>query len=230
MDRCPDAQVNRFWSQIAVKAGGEASLENIAPYILSKLTALTGNPHLRSFLCPGRPEVDIGCSLAQKRSILVNLAKGQLGEIDAALAGAVVSTKLFAALMSRCGRTDQPRPPVRLFFDEFQTYATPALAQLLSEGRKTGAAVTLASQDLTSNGGSERRGDLAGTILSNVGNLVAFRLGPADARLLTDWYGSEGLDPRDFMGLPDYTFLARLMKNGCPTTPRFGCIPSGGGR
>jgi hypothetical protein len=230
LDRCADPLVNRFWSQIAVKAGGEASLENIAPYILSKLTALTGNPHLRSFLCPGRPEVDIGCSLAQKRSILVNLAKGQLGEIDAALAGAVVSTKLFAALMSRCGRTDRPRPPVRIFFDEFQTYATPALAQLLSEGRKTGAAVTLASQDLTSNGGSERRGDLAGTILSNVGNLIAFRLGPADARLLTDWYGSESLAACDFMGLADYTFLARLMKNGCPTTPSFGCIPNGGRR
>jgi len=42
--------VVQFWREIAGKAGGEASLENIVPYITSKIDTFTGNDYMRPIL------------------------------------------------------------------------------------------------------------------------------------------------------------------------------------
>ncbi len=215
LEHCDDQQVIRFWRETALKAGGEASLENIAPYILSKLTQFTGSPLLRPILENRVQAIDFAGALDSGRSILINLAKGRTGEKDATLLGALFTIRIFGTLLERCSRPCAARPPVRIYCDEFQTYATPALGQMLAEGRKTGAQITLASQDLTSFGGSEVRGNLAGAILSNVGNLITFRVGPADAHLLADWYAPD-INPQTLMRLPDRVCAARLLDGGVP--------------
>lgn len=226
---CPDAQVIRFWRDIATKVDGEASLANITPYITGKLTMLTGNPLLRPILTSRESVLDVRAAVHAGQSILVNLAKGRTGETDAALIGALFTMQISGALLARCARPDAARPTLRLYCDEVQTYATDGLAQLLAEGRKTGAELTLATQDLTSFGGSQQRGNWAGTVLSNVGNLVTFRVGPADARLLSDWYRPDGITEQTLMRLPDRVFAARTLTYGVPERARLGRTGATGG-
>jgi GTPase SAR1 family protein len=218
LQSCSDPMVVRFWTGIAMKAGGEASLENITPYIISKLSALTGSATIRSMIDGTLPKLDLAGAFDQGRPVLVNLAKGSLGAADAMLVGALVTAELMRVLIARCAQPRSSRKPARLYLDEFQTYATDTLAQLMAEGRKTGAEMILASQDVTSFGGSRYQPHVADAILSNVGNLLVFRTGPRDASLLADWFAPT-FTPHDLMRLPDRTFAARLLQNGVPLEP-----------
>jgi hypothetical protein len=82
---CKDEMVVRFWKQTAVRAGGEAALENIAPYIVSKLTQFTGSPLIRPIIDGSRTNVNFERIFDGRGILLINLAKGVVGETDAAL-------------------------------------------------------------------------------------------------------------------------------------------------
>ena len=123
LERCTDPNVHHFWRGIATRAGGEAALENIAPYIVSKLTQFTANPALRPVLCAPRSSPDFAAAMTEGRPCLVNLAKGAVGEADAALMGALVTAKLFGAALQRAALPRDTRRPFRLYLDEFHGYS-----------------------------------------------------------------------------------------------------------
>ena len=214
LEKCTDPSVTSFWRNIAQKAGGEASLENIAPYITSKLSQLAGNPLLRPILCSSRTTLDIPRALSEGRSVLVNLAKGLTGS-DAAILGGIVTIRLFAAGMERARLPVAERRSTRVILDEFQTYGTVSiLAEALAEVRKYGLSIVLANQSIAQVDG--RSGDIAHAILGNIGNLSVFRVGPMDAALLAEWLGPE-VSAASLLRLPNHTSIARLLHAGEPS-------------
>lgn len=215
---CKDEMVVRFWKQTAVRAGGEAALENIAPYIVSKLTQFTGSPLIRPIIDGTRPTVNLGHIFDKNGVLIVNLAKGVVGEADAALVGALFSIDLFAAALARTSVPRQKRTRVRLYMDEFQNYASDVLAQMLAECRKFGLELVLANQSMTQISGARSKPDVADAILANVGTVLAFRTGPRDARLLEEWF-APSLDAAALMRLADHSFAARLLQDGVPIEP-----------
>lgn len=215
---CKDEMVVRFWKQTAVRAGGEAALENIAPYIVSKLTQFTGSPLIRPIIDGSRMNVDFGRIFDNRGILLINLAKGVVGETDAALVGTLFTIDLFATALARTSVSRKQRARVRLYLDEFQTYASDVLSQMLAECRKFGLELVLANQSLTQISGARSKPDVADAILANVGTVLAFRTGPRDARLLEEWF-APSLDAAALMRLPDHNFAARLLQNGMPLEP-----------
>jgi len=216
LTKCGDPAVLRFWTEIAGHAGGEAKLENIAPYICSKLTQLTGNPVLRPILAAASPGLDLPGALAEGRVVLCNLAKGRIGGPDAALLGGILTIRLFAAAMARSSLPPGERTSFRLYLDEFQTYASDTLGQMLAECRKFGLELVLANQSIGQVDG--RGADIGHAILANVGSLLAFRVGPMDARLLADWFAPD-VSGRALARQPDRTFTARILHDGVPCAP-----------
>jgi hypothetical protein len=213
LDACPDETVVRFWRQTAIRAGGEAALENIAPYIVSKLTQFTGNPLVRPIIDGSCPPVELGRVFGGDGILLVNLAKGAVGEMNAALVGAMVCIEIFAAALARGAVPRSRRSRVRLYLDEFQTYATDVLAQMLCESRKFGLELTLANQSLGQVGEERGQPGIAGAILANVGTVMAFRTGPRDARILQDLF-TPAFDAASLMHLPDHVFVTRQVQDG----------------
>lgn len=218
LERCADPQVVRFWKDIATKAGGEAALENIAPYICSKLTQFTGNPLLRPIVTALRTTLDIPGAMQRGETVLVNLAKGLIGEHDSALLGGLITIRIFCAAMARSAIPRNCRRPVRVYLDEFATYATGTLTQMLAECRKFGLELVLAGQSLDQVDGRANRPDVAHAILANVGSTIAFRVGPSDARRLADWFGASA-SADNLMNLPDHVAVSRLLKDSNPHTP-----------
>ena len=216
LERCQDEAVKRFWRTIALKAGGEASLENIAPYIVSKLTQFTGNAVLRPIIAAPQSSLDIPRALAEGRSVLCNLAKGIVGGPDSALIGGLITIRLFAAAMARAGLPREQRTPLRVYMDEFQTYATGVLGQMLAECRKFGVELVLANQSISQVEG--RGADIGHAIVANVGSILSFRVGPGDANRLAEWFGPE-ISPTTLQRLPDRHLISRLMRNGVPCRP-----------
>lgn len=217
LDKCEDAQIVSFWRNIAQKAGGDASLENIAPYITSKLVQLSGNAVVRPIVCSPHSTLDLPAALAEGRTVLVNLAKGLVGGPDAAIIGGIVTIRLFAAAMARAREPAAARRLVRVYLDEFQTYgAHQVLSEAMAEVRKYGLSLVLANQSVAQIDG--RGSDVAHAILGNTGNLVSFRVGPKDAAIIAEWLGPEA-SPQTIMRLPNHTCIARLMRDGVPLPP-----------
>ena len=216
LENCRNDQVKGFWRNIAVKAGGEAALENIAPYIVSKLTQFVGNPVINPIVCAKKSTIDFSEILETGGSCLVSLAKGKVGATEAELLGGIFTTALFSAALARAHHPLSARRPVRVYLDEFQSYAGETISEMLAECRKYGLELTLATQSL--NRLRHMNGDLTQSVLGNTANIVALRSGPDDAALLSYWIGGE-VTREEIMSLDDFFAVGRFLQQGHVTLP-----------
>lgn len=212
LGNCQDADVLSFWRNTATRTTGEIELTNVTPYITSKLTKFISSPQARAiFPAPGNG-LDFRSIMDQGQILILRCPKGVIGEGLAELAVSACLMKLRNAAMARTGRTD--RRPVRVYIDEFQNCRGNSLQTLLAEGRKFGVSLVLANQSLGQIGGTSNH-SLGAATLANVGSLVAFRLGAADAIQLAPWLDSPDRW-RELCQLPDFVMNARLLMQGKP--------------
>ncbi|MFU8857302.1 MAG: TraM recognition domain-containing protein [Deferrisomatales bacterium] len=214
---CTNPLIVSFWDQQAERAGGDAALANVVPYITSKLNQFVTNALLRPIIGQPLSTVDFREAMDSQRIVLVNLSKGLLGDLDSRLLGMLVMGKLFAAALGRAAVPARERRPFYLYVDEFQNVTTDTVAHMLSEARKYGLYLTLANQNL-SQIHLERGPSLQEAVLGNVGTLIAFRLGPADAEKLQS-YTRPQVDALALQELPNFHAAARLMADGAPLRP-----------
>jgi hypothetical protein len=221
---CPDPNIVDFWNGIAQRAGGESSLSNFGPYIVSKLNQLLHSPVVRSVVGQSKSTVDLRRVMDRRGILLVRLPKGLLGDMDTRLLGMLLVGKIFASALGRVAIGESRRHRFHLYIDEFQNFVTPSMAAMLAEARKFGLCLTLANQNLAQlhgsrgPGGDRSSGGLLESVLGNVGNLVLFRLGVFDAEQLAA-YARPQLTPEDLQKLPNYHAFARLLDVDGPVDP-----------
>src|SRR5438876_259256 len=103
---------------------------------------------------------------------------------------------------------EEERQDVFVYIDEFQTFTTLSLANMLSELRKYRVGMILAHQYL-----SQLDLQIRDAILGNVGTMIAFRLGVADAEILENEFRPE-ISAMDLISLPNYHVYVKLMIDG----------------
>ena len=214
---CSDPLVTNFWTHQAEKAGGDASLSNIAPYITSKLNIFTHSSVLRPIIGQARSTLDFRGLLSGRKIFLANLSKGLIGDKEARLLGMLLLGRIFAAGMERAVLPPHRRKPFSVFVDETQNFLTPTLAAMLAEARKFGLRLTLANQNLAQLSGQGRH-DLLQALLGNVGSLALFRLGPVDARSMA-LYTRPAFDETMLERLPNFHAVGRILTNEGPLDP-----------
>ena len=147
--------------------------------IVNRIGQLVASPYASRILAHPHPTLDIGAAMDNGYIVLINLQKGTIGNSVAGILGSLFISTIRSAIMARANRSRDDRQPVALYIDEFQSFATLSLAQLLSEARKYGLQVTLANQYL-----DQLKSEVTSAILGNVGTLIAFRVGNSDAEIL----------------------------------------------
>ena len=205
--------VVQFWKEIAGKAGGDAALENIVPYIVSKFDVFTANDYMRPIIGQQHSSFDFREVMDQKKILLVNLSKGRLGEINANLIGMIIVGKLLMAALSRVDDPTKSFPPFYLHMDEFQNISTNSISAILSEARKYKLGLTMAHQFI-----AQLQPDIKEAVFGNVGSMAAFRVGPEDAQYLEQQY-SPTFSANDLMNVPNRNAFLRVLANGTPTPP-----------
>jgi type IV secretory pathway TraG/TraD family ATPase VirD4 len=80
--------------------------------------------------------------------VVCNLSKGRLGEGAAHLLGALLTSSIAQAALSRADVPATDRRVFHLYADEFQSFATESFGLILSEARKYGLTLTIAHQYL----------------------------------------------------------------------------------
>src|SRR5207302_7077724 len=93
----------------------------IAPS-LTRIRPFLSRANLRAVLGQAEPRFDVRQVFTQRKILLVNLAKGQMGSEAAALLGSLVVAQLWQAALERSSIAPERRHPVFLFIDEFQDY------------------------------------------------------------------------------------------------------------
>jgi len=79
LSHCKNPVVVQFWRDIAAKAGGEAALANIVPYITSKFDVFLANEIMRPIIAQEKSAFNFRQVMDERKILLVNLAKGRLG-------------------------------------------------------------------------------------------------------------------------------------------------------
>lgn len=205
--------VVQFWTDIATKAGGEASLENIVPYITSKFDVFTANDFMRPIIGQQHSSFDFRKIMDEKKILLVNLSKGRLGEINANLLGMVIVGKILMAALSRTDDMTKSYPPFFLHMDEFQNISTDSISAILSEARKYKLGLTVAHQFI-----AQLDEGIRDAVFGNVGSLASFRVGPDDAEFLVSQF-EPVFDKNDLMNVENRQAFARILSDGTPTKP-----------
>ena len=172
-----NVEVRRFWLDEYEKWPARLRAEAISP-LQNKVGAFLADPVSRRFLTGDGEQLDLRGCMDEGKVLIVNLAKGRLGEDATGLLGSLIVSSLGATAFSRLSG---PLPPRRfyVYLDEFHSVVTQSLENALSELRKTGLGLTLAHQYL-----DQLSESLQATVLGNAGSMVFFRLGAQDARRL----------------------------------------------
>ncbi len=213
LEKARNPVVTQFWRDIATKAGGEASLENIVPYIVSKFDVFTANDYMRPIIGQQKSAFDFREIMDNRKILLVNLSKGRLGEINANLIGMIMVGKILMAALSRVDDPTRSFPDFYLHMDEFQNISTNSISAILSEARKYKLGLTIAHQFI-----AQLDDDIRDAVFGNVGSLAAFRVGSEDAQFLEHQFGPT-FDSNDLMNIPNWNAYLKVLANGTPTKP-----------
>lgn len=207
-----NAQVRQFWTLEYEHYSPRFRADAIAP-ILNKVGAYLTDPKLRRIFTGTERPLRLRAIMDRGQILLVNLAKGQIGDDSAALLGGLFVTALGLAAYSRADLPEAERLPFFVYVDEFQNFTTLALANMLSELRKYRVGMVLAHQYL-----HQLEPDIRHAVLGNAGTLACFRVGPEDASFLAHEF-TPYLDAVELMNLPNYEMYLKLMRDGAPLKP-----------
>lgn len=205
-------QVRQFWRLEYERYSPRYRADAIAP-ILNKTGALLADPKLHRIFTRPDGRLRLRSIMDEGKILLVNLAKGKIGEDSAALLGGLLVTSLGLAAYSRADLPPAQRRPFFIYVDEFQNFTTLAVANMLSELRKYGIGMVLAHQYL-----HQLEPDVRHAVLGNASTLISFRLGPEDAAFIAREF-EPYLDHLDLMNLPNHDIYIKLMVDGMPMRP-----------
>lgn len=210
--RIRDPVVRHWWTTEFPKLKANRREDPFAS-VTNKLRQLLTVPTIRNILSQRRNRLDLRMAMDSRKIMLCNLAKGKLGERTSMFLGSLLMTRLQLDAMSRADRPENRRMDFYLYVDEFQSFATPSFAEVLSEARKYRLNLTLANQFL-----GQMPESLTQAILGNVGTIIGFQVGAEDALVLAEELG-EKLVPLDLVSLPRYQCYVRTDLEGTVGRP-----------
>lgn len=213
LSRCKNPIVVAFWRGIALQAQGEQGLENYGPYVTSKFDVFTANDIMRPIIAQQHSSFDFRSIMDTKKILLVNLAKGRVGDINANLLGLIIVGKFLIAALSRTNSIGKDLPPFYLYIDEFQNFTTPSIATILSEARKYKLSLTIAHQFI-----AQLEDTIRDAVFGNVGSLFSLRVGADDAEVLKKQF-EPVFTAHDLMTIDNYNAYARVLMHGKPEKP-----------
>lgn len=207
-----DPAVRAFWTREFAGWDKRFRAEVVSP-ILNKVGQLLMAAPLRNLLGQVASKFTARFTMDKRRIFIANLSKGLLGEDKANLLGAILVSQFQTAAMGRADIPESERVDFYLYVDEFHNFATDSFASILSEMRKYRLGLVLSHQHL-----EQVRPEIRNAIFGNVGSMISFRVGEADAAALSREFGG-GFDPSLFSNLSNGEVCAKLLEHGRHSDP-----------
>ncbi len=203
-----------FWKEFRALSQA-AQLERVGP-VLARLRSILLRPSVRNILGQSKSTIGLEEILNSGGILLVNLAKGVLGEETARLLGSLLVVQLWQASLRRAHMPEEQRPDALVVLDEFPNYVHQAglLAEGLVEARGYHIGWVLAHQYM-----SQLPHDLLAAVRNSTHTKIAFASGDdVDAKATAPLF--PGLGWEDLMALDKHQVAVRLCVDG-HTGPTF---------
>jgi hypothetical protein len=130
-----DPQVKDFSEEIE-RAGGDARLDNVTPYINSKLNRFVNDTTLQLIIGQERTAFDFEDIINSGKILLVKLGKGRFGPVTRALITNQLVSRFKLAAMKRGEMEYDQRRHFMLYVDEAGSLPSENFMELLAEARK----------------------------------------------------------------------------------------------
>ncbi len=217
-----DPVVRAFWEKEMAKTSDFHKSEMLG-YLISKVGRFVENSMMRNIVGQGKSSFNFRDIMDNKKILLVNLAKGKVGEMNAKLLGLILVSKIQMAAMSRADVPEDQRQDFYLYVDEFQNFITDAFSSILSEARKYRLNLIIAHQflgQLEQAAGAQGAGshELRDAVFGNTGSMVTFRIGVEDAEVMAKEYAPVFND-FDLLNVDRFNAFVKLMVNGTASKP-----------
>ena len=213
LSRCKNTVVKNFWEQEAEKAGGEAALANMVPYITSKMNIFIANDLVRPIISQQKSSFNFREVMDQGKILIVNLSKGKLGDINSYLLGMIIVGKILIATFSRADLPEEERKDFYLYIDEFHNVTTQTITSALAEARKYRLSMIFGHQFIGQLNDETRK-----AVFGNVGSVMAFRTGAEDAKYLVPQF-EPVFSEEDLVNLDNYNAGLKLLIKGETSRP-----------
>ncbi len=207
-----DPSIRAWWSDYFEPLDRRFQLELINP-VLTKVHRFEGSTAARHIVGQPASTIDPSAWLRDGGIVIVNTARGTVGDNAAALIGSTLLNLVTLAVAEQASLQASNRWPISIFIDEFHTIPGADYEAILAELSKYGANLVLATQSLArllALGRDDGQG-LRATVFANIDGLFAFncsalptfsvqldpplvddpRLGKALARASADRYGRD---------------------------------------
>ncbi|HUV72131.1 MAG TPA: hypothetical protein VMW25_03925 [Clostridia bacterium] len=178
LPKVQDPMVRRYWTDQIAQTSDFHKSETL-DYIVSKFGRFVTNKMMRNIIGQSKSAFDFRKVMDEGKILIINLAKGQIGEENSSFLGLILVPRILMAAMSRSNLPEKERKDFYLYVDEFQNFATPDFAQILSEARKFHLGLCVANQFI-----GQMEEEVKNAVFGNVGTKIAFRVGVTDAQYL----------------------------------------------
>lgn len=212
VDQIENPVVKAFWVNEFASYNDKFASEAVAP-IQNKVGQFLSTSLIRNIVGQAKSTIDIRKIMDEGKILILNLSKGRIGEDNSQLLGSMIVTKIQLAAMSRVDMPEHERKDFYLYVDEFQNFATDSFANILSEARKYRLSLILAHQYI-----EQLPETVASAVFGNVGTIVSFRVGAADAEALEPEF-MPTFTAEDILNLPKYETYLKLMIDGVASEP-----------
>jgi len=207
-----DPIIKAFWLDEFNSYSNQFKTEALSP-IQNKVGQFLSSSVIRNIVGQSKSTIDMREIMDNKKILLLNLAKGRIGEDNSALLGAMMITKIQLAAMSRVDIPEKDRIDFYLYVDEFQNFATESFEAILSEARKYRLDLIVAHQYI-----EQLDEKVQAAVFGNVGTIVCFRIGAADAEFLEKEFEPTFM-LNDLVNLTKFDMYLKLMIDGVASEP-----------
>lgn len=212
LPKVQDPIIRRYWTdQIAQTADFHKS--EVLDYIVSKFGRFVTNKLMRNIIGQSESSFNFRKVMDEGKILLVNLSKGKLGEENSNFLGLILVPRILIAAMSRQDIPEDKRRDFYLYVDEFQNFATPDFAQILSEARKYRLSLTVANQFI-----GQMEEEVKNAVFGNVGTLITFRVGVTDANYLQHEY-QPTFNEIDLINIDKFNAYVKTIVHNEPVKP-----------
>ncbi|MEK7112890.1 MAG: type IV secretion system DNA-binding domain-containing protein [Patescibacteria group bacterium] len=212
LPKVSDPIVRRYWTdQIAQTADFHKS--EVLDYIVSKFGRFVTNKMIRNLIGQSQSSFSFREVMDSGKILLINLAKGEIGEENSNFLGLVLVPRILMAAMSRQDVPEEARRDFYLYVDEFQNFATPDFAQILSEARKYRLNLCVANQFI-----GQVEEEVKNAVFGNVGSIVCFRVGVTDASYLAHEF-TPAFGEDDLLNIDRFHVYIKTTVNNEPVPP-----------
>jgi hypothetical protein len=209
-----DPSVRAWWSDYFEPLERRFQQELVNP-VLSKIHRFEGSRAARHIVGQPASTVDPSAWLRDGGVVIVNTARGTVGDNAAALIGGTLLNLVTLAVAEQARLEPGARAPISIFVDEFHTIPGADYEAILAELSKYGANLVLATQSLArllALGRDDGRG-LRATVFANLDGLFAFNCSAEDAEYLVPELGG-AIDAQDLVELGEHQCYARMSSAG----------------